>query len=299
MIIVPAFLGLIFCLLNLFGADFLCLTSGCAIYAEYSLFGLSFYGYGAIAFALILVLAFYAGKKPILGKVLLPVILLGLFLDTLFLGWQVFFWPCFSCLIVAFLLGWIAIAYWFKYPSARGRLFTGVFLLWFIFLVPVSISAGKEVFLSPWPIYGPEDASIQVFFSPTCPACATEIAKLLQSPYAERVAYYPVAKDERDIEIFAAFLQEDLSSAADLRRLFLEKFDEAVEPERSLRWNLLRNKMRLASHGAETIPYMISSTVLEIPQTEGFDGMFSSPAPWEQPEVGGCGFFGAQDEPCD
>lgn len=298
MIIIPAFLGLVFCLLNAFGADFLCLTSGCAIYAGYELFGLSFYGYGAIAFALILVLAIYAKKKHLFARILLPILLLGLFLDTLFLGWQMFFWPCLSCLIVALLLGWAALAYWLKYPFARGRIFKGVFLLWVIFLIPVAISAGKEIFMPPWPIYGDPDASIRIFFSPTCPACATEIAKLLQSPYAERVGYFPVAKDERDMEMFAAFLEEEIKEARDLQKLFLEDGVRSVEPSRELRWKLMRNKMALASYGAETIPYLTSPMVLEIPQPS-FDGMFSQPAPWEPPAAGGCGLFGPQDEACD
>lgn len=298
MIILPAFLGLVFCLINAMGADFLCLTSGCAIYANYTLFGLSFYLYGAIAFALILVLAIAARKKHLFARILWPVLLLGLFLDTLFLGWQMFFWPCLSCLIVALLLGWAAVAYWLKYPFARGQIFKGVLLLWVIFLIPVAISASKEIFMSPWPIYGDPDASIRIFFSPTCPACATEIAKLLQSPYAERVGYYPVAKDERDMELFAAFLEEEIKEARDLQKLFLENGARTVEPSRDLRWKLMRNQIALASYGAQTIPYMTSPMVLEIPQPS-FDGMFSQPAPWEQPEPGGCGFFGAQDEPCD
>ncbi|KIH75528.1 hypothetical protein SAMN05660860_03344 [Geoalkalibacter ferrihydriticus] len=298
MIVAPALLGLVFCLLNAAGADLFCLTSGCALYAGYSLFGVSFYAYGAMGFGTILVLALCARRMPLAVKLLFWVIFIGLFLDVLFLGWQILYWPCLSCLVVAVLLGWTAVAFWLRYAHEGRRLLQGVFLIWVFFLIPVGIAAGKELFLSPWPIYGAQDAPIHVFFSPTCPACGTEVAKLLQSPYADRAAFFPVAKDGRDLKLFAAFLQEKLDEPQDLRRLFLEEPDGEVSVPLVLRWRLARNTMALAGYGAQSIPFILSPTVLEIVQAP-FDGALPTSNPWEPVDVGGCGFFGAQDLPCD
>jgi len=298
MILFPALLGLTLCLLNAAGVGLFCLTSGCALYAGYSLFGLSFYVYGAIAFGVIVLLAASAGKIPRAVPWLGGIILVGLALDMLFLGWQLLYWPCLSCQVVALLLGWTAAGFWRTYPQLCRRLFKGVLLLWFILLIPSGIAAGKEVLLTPWALYGPADASIRVFFSPTCPACVTEVNKLLQSSEVARMAFYPIAKNDRDLRLLAALLQEGVAQPADLGRLFAVDLEEAKEPSLQLRWHLAKNKMALARLGAQTIPLILSATVIEGPRPPWAE-LFSTPASNPAAESGGCGIVDQQDLPCD
>lgn len=298
MILFPALLGLALCVLNAAGAKLFCLTSGCALYAGYSVFGLSFYVYGAIAFGVIVLLAVSAAKIPRAVPWLGYIILLGLTLDLLFLGWQLLYWPCSSCLVVALLLGWTAAGFWRTYPLLCRRLFKGVLLVWLTLMIPSGIAAGKEVLLTPWALYGPADASIRVFFSPTCPACATEIKKLLQSPDVKRMAFYPIAKDERDLRLLATLQHQGVTQAADLGRLFTAELEETADPPLNLRWRLARNKMSLARYGAQTIPFILSSTVVEAARPP-WETLFSIPPSEEESGLGGCGIIDQQEVPCE
>lgn len=299
MIIFPALLGLALCVLNAAGANLFCLTTGCSLYAGYSLFGLSFSVYGAIGFGIILLLAIRAQKGSRAPLLLGATITAGLALDSLFLGWQIFFWPCSSCLVMAMLLGWTALSFRRSYPHLPRRLFKGVLIVWLILLIPVTIATGKEVFLSPWAIYGPTDASIRVFFSPTCPACQSEVTKLLQSSDVSRIAFYPIAKSEVDLRLLAARLQEGITQPADLEKLFLSDPIQAPNPPLRLRWRLAKNKMALAGYGAQTIPFILSPKLIEGARPP-WENLFS--APESAPSSGdatGCGAFGQEELPCD
>jgi hypothetical protein len=296
MILFPALLGLTLCLLNAAGAGLFCLTSGCALYAGYSLFGLSFYVYGAIAFGVIVLLAASAGKIPRAAPWLGGIILAGLALDLLFLVWQLLYWPCSSCLVVALLLGWTAVGFWRTYPRLCRHLYKGVLLVWLALWIPSAVAAGKEVLLTPWAIYGPADASVRVFFSPTCPACVTEVNKLLQSSEVARMAFYPIAKNDRDLRLIATLLQEGVAQPADLGRLFAADLKEAQDPSQQLRWRLAKNKMALARYGAQTIPLILSSTVIEGAKPP-WANLFSTPDPAPTAESSGCGIV--DDVPCE
>ena len=298
MIIFPALLGLALCLLNAAGMKLFCLTEGCALYAGYSLFGLSFYVYGAIGFGVIALLAAVAGKIPRAAPLLGGIILAGLALDLLFLGWQLLYWPCSSCQVVALLLGWTAAGFWRSYPQLCRHLFKGVLLVWLVLLIPSAIAAGQEVFLTPWALYGPADASVRVFFSPTCPACASEVSKLLQHSEVARMAFYPVAKNERDLRLLATLLQEGTAQPADLGRLFAADLEEAKDPSLQLRWRLAKNKMALAGHGAQTIPFILSSTVITESRPP-WENLLSIPDPAQPAEATGCGVVEQQDLSCE
>lgn len=258
----------------------------------------SFYVYGAIAFGVIVLLAASAGKIPRAVPWLGRILILGLALDLLFLGWQLLYWPCLSCLVVALLLGATAAGFWRTYPQLCRYLFKGVLLGWLVLLIPSVIAAGKEVLLTPWALYGPADASIRVFFSPTCPACVTEVNKLLQSPEVARMAFYPIAKNDRELRLLAALLQEGVAQPADLGRLFSVDLEEAKDPSLQLRWHLAKNKMALARHGAQTIPLILSSKVIEGARPP-WAGLFFTPDLTPAPESSGCGIVDEQELPCE
>jgi hypothetical protein len=298
MIILPSLLGLALCLLNAAGAKLFCLTAGCALYAGYSLFGLSFYVYGAVAFGVIFLLAMAARKIPRVPPLLGGIIFTALFLDLLFLGWQVLYWPCSSCLVVALLLAGTAVGYWRSYPSLCRHLFKGVALVWLLLFIPAVLAAGKEVLLTPWALYGPADASVRVFFSPTCPACTSEVTKLLHHPDVARMAFYPVAKNDQDLRLLAALLQEGIEQPANLGRLFGSDMKEATSLPPGLRWRLAKNKMALAQHGAQSIPFILSSTVISASHPP-WENLLSPSDSTQPSEASGCGIVDQQELPCE
>jgi hypothetical protein len=288
MIITPALLGLMLCLFNAAGAEMFCVTTGCSIYAGFSLFGLSFYTLGAAGFAVILLLGFFSGKSAFARALLYGTILAGLLLDMVLLAWQLLYWPCSSCLVVAVLLGAAALGFSCRFKALRRGLLKATLLVWLALLIPSAVAAGKEIMLSPWRLYGAPEADIQVFFSPTCPACSSEVAKLLNATDIDRLAFYPVAKNEQDVRMVAAFLEQGALPAQDLVKLFAIQPDPSLQVSFELRWQLARNKMVLARRGGQSIPYIISQAVIERPRP-AYDQTFSTPGLFEVLEPKGCG----------
>jgi len=298
----PAAVGMIFCLLNASGAELLCLTQGCGIYAGYALLGLPIEWLGVGGFALILLLALAAPRSVRFQRPLLWVLAGGLFIDTLFLVWQILYWPCSSCLVVALLLALCLLGARRTFPDFRLRAVRLILILWFAAFMPVAVTAAKEVLLQPWPARGPADAPVAVYFSPTCQACQKAVQELLDLPdLADRVAFLPVAKNAEDLRRLS--LLPDRGSAADLRALFSPVAEAAGSPGLGLRWRIARNKMALASLGADRVPLLLSTEVVKVPEPAGqlpYSGgaavpqdPFAAPAP-----VPGCSAASSADEAC-
>ena len=298
MLILSALLGLALCLFNASGAEIFCVTEGCSIYAGYSLFGLSFYVLGAGGFAVILLLALGSRKSESARSLLYGVLLIGLVVDMFLLVWQLLYWPCSSCLVVAVLLGSAGVGFLIRFGPLRRGLLKGALLVWLVLLIPSIVSVGKEVLVSPWAIFAAPGADIEVFFSPTCPACSSEVAKLLNSAEADRLAFYPVAKNERDVLLIAAFMRRGMSGTQDLEKLFHSEPDPDVHPSFELRWRLARNKMTLARFGAKSIPFIVSPSVVGTPKPSA--GLLSpQPNPFGGYGSQGCDLFGPADLTCE
>ena len=305
MIFIPALLGLILCLLNAGGANLFCLTVGCELYAGYSLFGYSFYLYGAVGFAFILVLALLARRGRFAAVTLLGLVLaLGLLLDLVALVWQNLYWACASCLVVALLLGWAALGFWRTHPRFCGRFFKGLLLVWGLLLLPVLVAAGKEVLLPPWAIYGPPDAEVRVYFSPTCPACSVAVEQVLRSPDGKSAAFYPVAKNDIDLQLLAQLQAKGEVDAQALQTLFAAEPDPTVVAGSNLRWRLARNRMNLARYGVKTIPLILSPRALESapaaanPPSSSVD-LLTPPNFLGEPAPEGCGILAPTNEACE
>jgi hypothetical protein len=273
LIILFALLGLVFCALRVSGVDLPCATSGCRIYAGYTLLGIPVYLYGAAGFGLILLLALAAGHRTLMRGMLFLVLVAGLLLDALFLGWQVLYWPCLSCLIVALLFALTALGGLAAFPSFRRGSFYTALILWLIAFVPVAINAAKEIYLQPWAIYGPADAPVRIFFSPTCPACAAAAEKILDDPaLAERTRFIPVAKNDEDARRLARLMANGSPALQDLRGLFHGDGEAGPLPDRQLRLSLARNKMALARLGIDSIPLILSDEVVQSSSSFGLPG---------------------------
>ena len=301
-IIVPAVLGMLFCLLNAFGAELLCLSSGCALYADYRVAGIPVNLLGVAAFAAIVLVSLLARERPAWRFRLYLLLLLVVFLDTLFLAWQIAFWPCSSCLFVALLLIGCLFAALRVFPPFRSKLLFLVVLLWFAAFAPVSVAAGKELFLRPWSAFGPADAPVAVYFSPTCPSCKSVVLAILErSDLLDRVAFYPVAKTAEDVRRLALLLE--VEGAAGLRRVFSDDPVPAQTPW-SLRWRLLRNNMMMARMGVTTVPLVLAPQLIEAPAPPaalpmpGSSWLPANLLPAPQIEFG-CSLAPGDAEPCD
>jgi hypothetical protein len=297
MIVIPALLGLLLCLYNASGAEIFCATDGCAVYASYSLFGMSFYVLGAIGFAALLLLALFSGRSREARSLLYVTILIGLTLDMALLVWQLLFWPCSSCLVVALLLGATAGGFLLRFRSMRLWLLKAALFCWFLLLIPAVVSVGKEVLIAPWMIYGSPEADIQVFFSPTCPACSIEVKKLLKSPDLERMAFYPIAKHEKDVRLLAQLLESGPVDVQGLEKLFSAEADPQVATPSGLRWGLTKNRMILARLGVQTIPFILSPSVIR-PAPRPQD-LFAPPSFPGTPAPQGCGILSTSGDDCD
>jgi hypothetical protein len=274
LVALPAVLGLIFCGLNAAGAELLCLSSGCGIYAGYSLAGFSIHALGAAGFGVLLLCTLLARQRPLFRFLLFTALVAGLLIDTLFLAWQILYWPCTSCLVVALLLALCVLGALKAFPPFRAKIVYLALLLWFAAFVPVAAAAGKELLLQPWPAVGPADAPVAVYFSPTCPACEKTVQEILSLPdLAGQVAFFPIAKNAEDLQRLARMLEH--KGEADLMTLFSPGGGAPAEPGLALRWKLARNKMALARLGADTVPLVLTprlvqtAPVVRLPLSEG------------------------------
>ncbi len=303
-ILLFSFLGALYCLLNASGADLFCLTQGCRIYAGYSFLGIGFYVYGLAGFILIFVLALaYPRARTALWLSL--VVGAILVLDGFFLFYQYLFWACLSCLVVAALIGLIALAgIWVLRLPGRSIL-TVIAGFWFLLFGYVSLEAVKEVYFEPWAIAGEADAPIQVFFSPVCPACSEVVTRILQDPETARLAaFYPVAKNKRDEERIAVWLE---AAARQGEPPALTDLFSAPENSAELsgvdRARLRANKVGLAKRGGTSVPFIVTPFLPEpappVPVfTPPSGDLFSPPgaSPFGvrtpfSPPVQGCGFI--------
>ena len=249
--------GLAFCMASLFGkTSHLCFTNGCLLYKNFSFLGFSFYTWGLVVFGLIFLLSLQK-KKKILNHFIFFILICDIFL----LIFQVFYAPCFNCLIVAIFIGYLAnLCYRLFATNAKKNL-----LIFFAFLIAVNgISIIKEK-IPPEPIYGDLDAPVKIFFSPTCPGCKEMIRSvLLGCEIKEKFALYPVCKNKSDfnkIHTLKKYLNDDMGLNKAMEKVLDEECSQSVpfNDYLKLKWLTYKNKFALIKSGIPTIPIMICS----------------------------------------
>jgi hypothetical protein len=181
-----------------------------------------------------------------------------LWAEIILLVYQVAYLSCSECLVVGLIWGMLAL------QEMRGsvpvKIWSTVFLVALILL-------GKDM-LRPWPVYGNPDAPVKVFFSPSCPACRVEIAKLLLSGAAEpgHVAFFPVALNDEDFHRINLF-QHVLDYTWNIDRAFQycwsgsDQVKVGWQKWLEVKLGLARNKLILARMGFRKIPLVISGFV--------------------------------------
>ncbi len=257
-----ALLGAIFCLLAAMGAtESLCVTQGCSFYKGTTLFGFDLYNLGAIGFGLLALVGQAAARSAKLGTLFSLLLVCAIIFDGVLLAIQAATTSCVNCLIVAFLLGLTALCT-FPLHSRKGLLLA----LW-AFCFTAALAGAVRESITPQSVYGPEDASIKIFFSPTCPSCKAMVEKLLaRDDVRSEIAFYPVAKNDNDLTGIALFCQSiDKGNTIDDALSLTWSTDPTQLDPRSFIDRLkihiisMRNKLALLHAGYQSVPLVLTN----------------------------------------
>lgn len=259
----PLVIGLLavaFCIWSALGNDVnICVTTGCTLYEDFSIGGVSLWWIGTVAFSILCVCA-------LIGQVELGRFLAGLFLlgDVGLLLLMALTAPCVSCLVIAL---FFALCYFYfrrkarepKPPNGVSRHVSVLLCAWLcLFIVNIGLVARSQ--LDVWPILEESgDGNLRMFFSPSCKYCIDGVNQLSGNI---NVGFYPVADQEADvarIDKMLSLLNDGLSMAEALGRSRDASFNgfwDAYGPDALvLRFRLLRNKAHLFGQGAQGVPF--------------------------------------------
>ncbi len=256
-----AVLAAAFCIWSAFGNEVnLCVTSGCALFQDTSVAGISLWWAGGVMFTLLAAAALMGAAQ--LGLILAGLALLG---DIGLLLLMAVTAPCVSCLIVACFFAMIYAG--FRQAAQRSR--SGLpadkpgrsllLVLWVLLLI-VNTGTALRTQADVWAITdNSNEASVRMFFSPSCPSCQEGIALL--SGHVD-VAFYPLAENEADIHTVARMLRL-MDNGASLSEALTKAKDiaaptgmAATAPDMLLlRLRMLRNKAHVFMAGSQTVPF--------------------------------------------
>lgn len=251
-----ALLGVGFCAWSASGNVVnLCVTTGCALYQDAAVGGLSVWWIGTAAFALLLFVALLG--RPWLGFLVGGICLLT---DMLLLLLMLLTAPCGACLAAGLLFAW----YYFAVrrcsrqraaPLPRSRLLPAWGLL-----VVVNLLLLVRMETGTWAMTGPEDAAVSLYFSPSCSACREAVSGL---SLRDNAAFYPLAETDADVPVIAAMHMAVRAGArpdqalAEAKPTDILSFWDLYSPEMLLlRFRLLRNKAHVFTRGGQVIPFV-------------------------------------------
>ncbi len=238
--------------------------------------------YGAIGFALLSVTLFLYNKSPLVKKLTPAIMVAALLIDSVFISYQLLYYRCSSCHVVALLLG-LSILPLLRCPALQWKpLVRGAFGVWLLLFFSVGIMIVKEVAVQPWSINGNEQASVRIFFSPTCTACEDTVRDLLQRVESgDDLALIPIAKSQKDQSRIAYYLKQKRLGNDDLNLLFADT--EKCELG-SKDWMCLeKNKIALSSLGASKVPLVVSTGRLPLKQEVHLPAFGIDPGLYYQP----------------
>ena len=245
----PALLGLLLCLPNLFGFEaFPCRTSGCRIYGE----NVATWAMGAVGFLAIGV----SFAVPFLRRyVLRPLCALALLADACLLALLTVTGPCLQCMAVgcmlflSFVLAGIVV----PNPSVLRK---AIGFLWLIPFVTTCGLAINETFGAPWAISGdPQSADTVVYFSPSNAECL-QVVKAAEESLG--TVFCPVIEKPGDADLIAG-IQRAMRGGT--------KISEAIESQTSaeagtlMYLRLMCNAAHVARSGSRTLPYIENRNV--------------------------------------
>lgn len=258
----PFFLALLataFCVWSALGNDVnICVTTGCTLYEDFSIGGISLWWFGAGAFAFLAILAILGQSAA--GRLFAGLFLLG---DICLLLLMALTAPCVSCLVAAV---FFALCYWlFRHAGASTQKGAepprASALLWiWLALFVVNLGQVARSQLDIWPILDESgEARANMFFSPSCRYCVEGINALSGNV---EMAFYPIADSSEDVYKLAKMV-ECLDKGMNLAEAMGQSQD-AVSPGLwanfspgmlLLRFRLLRNKAHVLAAGSRGVPF--------------------------------------------
>ena len=253
-----ALLGAAFCAWSALGNEVnLCVTAGCSLYQDTTLAGISLWWLGAGAFAVLSFLALLGLAHW--GRVLAALTLAG---DVALLLVMALTAPCVSCLIVAI---FFALTYASFRQAAAARTRSGkagrsaLVLVWGLLFI-VNLGAVAKSQANVWAITdNAQDATVHMYFSPSCSSCREGIARL--SGHVD-VAFYPLAENDTDVYRVAHMLRR--LNQGDSMAEALAHAQNVTAPGGLANWSLdmlwlrfhmLRNKSHVFLAGSHAVPF--------------------------------------------
>ncbi|MBP3730591.1 MAG: hypothetical protein J6I40_03870 [Mailhella sp.] len=204
--LLPAILsaaGIAFCSwVMMTGGDALCVTEGCSLFQDFRIAGYSLWEGGLVFFTLLLLLCLLrlSGVAALTAGA-------GLAADIILLSVMLFTAPCFNCLAAGALIALCYLALLHEAKSSRtGKtghsLLAAAWTVLFLFNVGGIIRDASV----PWtPVTHDGSGDVQVWFSPSCPACQKLVLQYENIPGA---AWYPVAEDAADLWVIKSMADE-------------------------------------------------------------------------------------------
>lgn len=255
-----ALVAVVYCVWTAFGNDVnVCVTEGCSLYQDANLGGVSLWWIGAVAFAVLALLALVGAAR--VGRVIAGLALTG---DILLLLLMAATAPCISCLGAALFFAGVYACFRRADLDPQGKgvpARRSLLVLCWLVLFLINAGASARLAASVWSISDPSGApTVRVFYSPSCAACAQAIEALSGNV---GVAFYPVAETPEDVYMVAA-MREAVESGRNMKEaLELAKKAEnpggfaALSPDMLwLRLRLLRNKAHVYLSGSQTVPFI-------------------------------------------
>jgi hypothetical protein len=253
-ILVPV-VGFLFCgAVQMNVLEEFCAGDGCSVYQGFNLLGIPFYTLGMALFFLILCARLY-GKKQEWHK---RISLLALFLDGPFLLWQMVFFPCSNCLVVALLL--IINASLTMRRERRfetGRAGSPLIIVLVVLVLVNAINIVRQD-IKPWGIT-PRSSASYLFFSPSCEQCREHISLMNGTGHRSAPQLVPVSlSDEDDHRIFAMSMaiEDGLPPGKALLAAMTGKYHTASLPQwLRLQLRLHWNRAVLGMSGGKGLPW--------------------------------------------
>ena len=251
--VATAVLGACFCLYaSSSQGKLLCLTSGCILNRDFSLFGISLWHLGCGAFLLYILVALVGGDRPAR-----PFACLFLGADCLFLILMGLTLPCVPCLGAAC---FFALLFTTSTPAVFPRKRSLLLGFWMVLFLFNGFFLARNA-LAPTPLFGTPNAPVKLYFSPSCPACHEAVRRYSTLAQQGKAALYPVAEQESDVPVIAAMEQlarEGISPFETLERAisrpFVPRFGLSTI---LLHWRLRANHASVLALGDGRVPLII------------------------------------------
>lgn len=261
-----ALFGVIFSLWNSLGdPSVLCVTEGCSLFQNFKIAGISLWWVGVGSMALLALSALIG-----LVKTGLFLSCMGLLLDTILLVIMLSSAPCLNCLIIGLILALLYLSFrslFYKRQRNPRKSMPLAFYIWaFVFILNLGCLIQDTI--KPWglPVNNLQtsEAPVQIYFSPSCPACLNLIESLGQGGSPQYFAIYPIAENSQDILVIDALyskMQKGLPIAQALTEARAGEYkltpDLLLQPHLIwLQLKLWRNNAHVLSAGSDRLPFV-------------------------------------------